>query len=369
MTSEISDFETPDSLTGLINWALETSIWNGRPIHWTEASDFHQEVQSRILHFLSEQSNAQILQAGFSKSAQKFWKNHKTEILLGASIAAAFTTIAIIAACSAGGAIAAAVGSKALNSLTKTDPPLPKPITQTPAPPKSPPPIVFSEKGVAIDNRFTTYNDILNNKPPEILANPLRSSKNDWIADFLRTVGRGIIDEPSIPLPTPYKSSSAFSTLGPKQSHYQIGGINGINTEWEGAASHANYIASLASGQSIDWVHNQSHGPIIDVVEVLTLNFFGNSQNTSDLLRFNWTAFHEKNAERPHAKYLQVCHSQGAIHVRNTLAKLPKEIRDRVIVVAIAPAAVVPRKFVLNLSIMPAKKIPSIWESFLPPAH
>lgn len=34
-----------------------------------------------------------------------------------------------------------------------------------------------------------------------------------------------------------------------------------------------------------------------------------------------------------------VCHSQGAIHVRNALLDYPPELRERILVVAIAPAA------------------------------
>jgi hypothetical protein len=34
-----------------------------------------------------------------------------------------------------------------------------------------------------------------------------------------------------------------------------------------------------------------------------------------------------------------ICHSQGAIHVRNALLEYPPELRERILVVAIAPAA------------------------------
>ena len=44
---------------------------------------------------------------------------------------------------------------------------------------------------------------------------------------------------------------------------------------------------------------------------------------------------------RPAAKFLMVCHSQGAIHVRNALLDYPPELRKRIIVVAIAPGGYV----------------------------
>jgi len=50
-----------------------------------------------------------------------------------------------------------------------------------------------------------------------------------------------------------------------------------------------------------------------------------------------WNSFFEKSSAN--AKFLMVCHSQGAIHVRNALLDYPPELRERILVVAIAPAA------------------------------
>jgi hypothetical protein len=57
-----------------------------------------------------------------------------------------------------------------------------------------------------------------------------------------------------------------------------------------------------------------------------------------------WTKFFAANIDNPFAKCLHVCQSQGALHTKNALLRLPKEIRERIIVVAIAPAAVVPKE-------------------------
>lgn len=121
-----------------------------------------------------------------------------------------------------------------------------------------------------------------------------------------------------------------------------IGGINGINTTAEQAGLHRKYLEGFFSHRTVDWVYNKSHGAAIDLLEVFAMNYWGISPKTANELRANWAAFHEENKERPQAKYLQFCHSQGAIHVRNALAGASAEIRDRVIVVAIAPGAVVP---------------------------
>jgi hypothetical protein len=39
---------------------------------------------------------------------------------------------------------------------------------------------------------------------------------------------------------------------------------------------------------------------------------------------------------------LHICHSQGAIHTYNALIDCPQEIRDRLIIIEIAPAKIIP---------------------------
>ncbi len=156
-------------------------------------------------------------------------------------------------------------------------------------------------------------------------------------------LGKPILMNPDIPLPI-REPSSRLATIEDRTPHLRIGGINGMNNSKEDIFSNMQYLLSFVPDQSIDWVHNRSHGSVVDLAEIFALNYWGYSPNTERLLSENWTAFHEENKDRPHAKYLQVCHSQGTIHVRNALAKLPKDIRDRVMVVAVAPAAVVPKE-------------------------
>ncbi|MEX0962287.1 MAG: hypothetical protein WDZ28_05480 [Simkaniaceae bacterium] len=46
----------------------------------------------------------------------------------------------------------------------------------------------------------------------------------------------------------------------------------------------------------------------------------------------------------PEVKILQYCHSHGATHVKNALLTSSEEVRQRIIVLAIAPAEIIPRK-------------------------
>lgn len=127
----------------------------------------------------------------------------------------------------------------------------------------------------------------------------------------------------------------------------RIGGINGMNSTPEDANSHTAYLNSFVPDLRIDWAYNKTHGPIADLGEV-PINYLGYSPNTAKVLLEKWTAFHKTNQNIPGAKYLQFCHSQGAIHVKNALLNAPREIQHRIIVVAIAPAAVVPKKLCYN---------------------
>ncbi len=121
-----------------------------------------------------------------------------------------------------------------------------------------------------------------------------------------------------------------------------IGGINGINTSLEKCIYYASELQELAPEEEIQWVYNRSHGFFADLVRSF-LYMLGYAPETSSLLRQQWDEFDQKNADKPDAKFLQFCHSQGAIHVKNALASAPPHIRDRIIVVAIAPATIVPK--------------------------
>lgn len=136
--------------------------------------------------------------------------------------------------------------------------------------------------------------------------------------------------------------SRKFTIPGESKSHLHIGWINGINNSFEESKMSATYLQSLAEGQTVAGIYNCSHTPLIDLIEAGLFNHHGFSPITAKMLQSEWQSFHEANVDKPNARLLQVCHSQGAIHVRNALEGSPSHIQNRVIVVAIAPGAVVP---------------------------
>src|SRR5271170_7841356 len=54
MSAVSNDLEIDDAL-GFADWAIQTQIWNGRRVSWNEASEFCQEVKSRILETLFQE--------------------------------------------------------------------------------------------------------------------------------------------------------------------------------------------------------------------------------------------------------------------------------------------------------------------------
>lgn len=144
--------------------------------------------------------------------------------------------------------------------------------------------------------------------------------------------------------------SQHFITEGTSRDDMLITFINGMNTSYAEAIHRANHIRSFNPNLRIDGIYNHSNGVFVDSLEIFNLNYYGISPITKGLLIQKWTEFHEKNKHRPDAKILHFCHSQGAIHTKNALEGLPKEIRDRIIVVSIGPAEEVPSKLCYDSS-------------------
>jgi RHS repeat-associated protein len=114
-----------------------------------------------------------------------------------------------------------------------------------------------------------------------------------------------------------------------------IGFINGIWNNLRGSKEGAEYVSRLAGGYNVHAVYNATHGDM-DLPECLMgLNYIATEPVRQ--LHKMWNSFFEKSSAT--AKFLMICHSQGAIHVRNALLDYPPELRERILVVAIAPAA------------------------------
>lgn len=133
-----------------------------------------------------------------------------------------------------------------------------------------------------------------------------------------------------------YAPSKTFDLGLPEREGIQIGFINGIWNSERDVCESAEYLSKLAGGYNIHAVYNATHGGYADLKECSKgLNYIA-TEPVRQLHRM-WNSFFEKSSTN--AKFLMICHSQGAIHVRNALLDYPAELRKRILVVAIAPAA------------------------------
>jgi hypothetical protein len=175
-------------------------------------------------------------------------------------------------------------------------------------------------------------------EPPDIYVPDPASSLWDDHPEITTSKG---MQETTEAEPTSLQSYT-FSTDSKHERHLKVIGINGVLVPPEQAKNHAEYVAQLTQGQGVDWVYNKTHG-LLDLAEAV-VNLGGVSPNTVEECQKAWTEFHHDNNENSRAKCIQPCHSQGAIHVYNALSGVPQEVRDRVIVVAFAPAKVIPKE-------------------------
>jgi hypothetical protein len=117
----------------------------------------------------------------------------------------------------------------------------------------------------------------------------------------------------------------------------EVAFVNGINHKPPRAVKCASLLSSLSGGFNIYVVYNPTDGLFGDLKKCYHELFKFKVTPPVKKLQEKWDYFfkHAKKSER----FLQFCHSQGAIQVRNALLHYPEERRKRIIVVAIAPGA------------------------------
>jgi hypothetical protein len=350
-------------------------------------------LEREIIQLNLSLDSGQIVPCGLKKlwkgtvAVANFVWDHKVEILVGAAICATGFGIAgatgYTTSVAVGGVVVAGAGS-IFEEQSKPNPRIPRlappPVSQEGIAaaqqllqsfvpklelPSSPNELLVTADGIWANGQFYSNSELMQNSPlvqsiakyAPAYDNPFAPSPN-------------LIAAPSTPPPTPTTLADAFGPAAQTPQHPQpthrrdtppvistrytlpgksdarshIGWINGINNTFDESRTSGAYIQHLADGYSVAGIYNCSHTVVTDLFESTLLNYSGHSLITAGLLQNEWKSFHEANTNRPNAKLLQICHSQGALHVRNALRETSPEIRDRVIVLAIAPAAVVPRR-------------------------
>ncbi len=287
------------------------------------------------------------------RSVGHFAKKHKKAVIVAAVVAAAVVVVVLTngaAAPQAVSAIGAATGTPSSGGKRKRDDDEPEGDSPAPSPSAPPPEPTYLPP------------------PPEISGPNWRVPSGSDYTTFpqthptTRTTPTLAIDPDGPPriYSNPPPSNIRFEVPGKPLARGAIGGINGIGNNFEQAETHGKYLSELSGNHQIDWIHNRTHSVPVDIAESIVLNYNGISAPATEL-KENWTNFHETHLNDPNAKYLQFCHSQGALHVKNALQDAPQEIRDRIIVVAIAPAAVVPKNLCFDSFNYASKRDPIVY--------
>lgn len=133
-----------------------------------------------------------------------------------------------------------------------------------------------------------------------------------------------------------YERSKVYDLNLPDSGDLGIGFINGMNNTFKQAYDSVSYISKLAGGSNVHAVYNATHGITTDLSEcAMGLNYIATEPVRQ--LHKMWNSFFDKTSFQ--SKFLMICHSQGAIHLRNALLDYPENLRSRILVVAIAPAS------------------------------
>ena len=114
----------------------------------------------------------------------------------------------------------------------------------------------------------------------------------------------------------------------------RIGYINGMGCSFEQAVKDAVRLSDhIAQQYNLHCIHSSYHGSVA-------------SENAVKLLKQQWIDFFKLHSSA--SKYLQICHSNGATHVKNALESMDEAIRQKIIVVSIAPAVFLPKGLCLQ---------------------
>jgi hypothetical protein len=127
-----------------------------------------------------------------------------------------------------------------------------------------------------------------------------------------------------------------------------IGFINGINNQQPQSIASAQQLSQYAGGAKIYGVYNATNwdsiqcvSTAIDFIECC-LGHLGMHTPPVQLLKNQWNHFIATHG--PEEKFLQVSSSGGGLHVYNALLTSPKSVQQRIISLALAPAAIIPKR-------------------------
>lgn len=145
--------------------------------------------------------------------------------------------------------------------------------------------------------------------------------------------------------------SNFFHLNRPELCQGQISLHNGMHNSPAQALNHAMRVSSeCAQGHNLHCTYSATVSLQVDAASA----FLGQGGAITPPVLYlleRWLDFFESNDDQ---KLLQICHSRGAIEVFNALSQLPPILRQRVHVITVAPACLIPADLacqVINLVI------------------
>lgn len=137
----------------------------------------------------------------------------------------------------------------------------------------------------------------------------------------------------------PKKYALRIYDLGrPSLPKGEVAFINGMNHRPERALKCTSFLSSVSGGYNIYTIYNPTDGLLEDLRKCFFELVKYRASPPVYKLHEKWDEFFSE-CKSEEEMYLQFCHSQGTIQVRNALMRYPPHLRSRIIVVAIAPAA------------------------------
>lgn len=133
--------------------------------------------------------------------------------------------------------------------------------------------------------------------------------------------------------PNYFYYSTKYRVGTPQNDGRYMSFVNGILTSKEESIAAATMYSNMAGGREVFGVHNATYG-LMDLVEC-GLGLFGIMTTPSKLVQENWS----ECLSNSNNCILHLAHSQGMIHTKNTIPSYDKELRQRIEILAVAPAA------------------------------
>jgi hypothetical protein len=166
---------------------------------------------------------------------------------------------------------------------------------------------------------------------------------------------------------THVRTCSQTYHLGRKEpEHARMGYVNGMTTNYDNARNDALRLSTNVLNEcNIYGVHAATSNDAITDTSEMLLQMSGTLTTPVRLIHETWNNFF-KNAGSEQ-RFLQFCHSKGAMHVRKALESLSDDnLRKRIVVFAVAPVILMPEGIEAYHYIIPNDPVPYMLTSAIP---